>query len=684
MGARLHSRAVWIMSIYYQDDKVVLHHGDCLDVLATLPDASVDAVVCDPPYGLANTDPAHVAETITRWVNGERDYLPGGRGFMGKEWDAFVPPVAVWDECLRVLKPGGHVLAFAGSRTVDLMTLGLRLAGFDIRDSLAWLYGSGWPKSMDVSKAIDKLDATDERTRRARAFQSWLRQHLTPQDVNRLTGTDMGHHLTTHPTQPAVATAELFDLLRSELPKVPQHIEDLVSERTVESQNFAARLVTGKHSAGTHRGVSGFTVAGEGKERRDFAHTPEAREWQGWGTALKPGHEPVVCARKPFNAVPLGEEVDHLHHLIGGLLWLSLSPAKRAELTSQSSPAGPHGVLCVSALVSAALNTSPEESGETATYNSPALASTSLSIASSWSATLDALSTRTKTSTTSTASSTTIGLRTLSSLLGPLTSQTTMPECGCLLGGQTSPAPSVESPSSDEWASWLHTLSASVPETATEGIALAVASALASIADELSADQEGASSVGQTATTGVDERRSSLEPIVMARKPLTGTIASNVLEHGTGALNIDACRIAGDVPSVPQPRYGVRDGITGFGSGEGRNGEMSAAPGGRWPANVILDESQAEVLDAQSGTLTSGSRKAGTHGLMGYMGAGAAPMPEVVGDKGGASRFFYVAKAPKSERPVVERSVMRLRSDLTAEQVDRVMARLQEVGVQVD
>ena len=67
-----------------------------------------------------------------------------------------MPPVAVWDDCLRVLKPGGHVLAFAGSRTVDLMTLGLRLAGFDIRDSVAWLYGSGFPKSLDVSKAIDK------------------------------------------------------------------------------------------------------------------------------------------------------------------------------------------------------------------------------------------------------------------------------------------------------------------------------------------------------------------------------------------------------------------------------------------------------------------------------------------------------------------------------------------------
>lgn len=144
------------MSIHYQDSTVTLHAGNCLDVLAQLPDASVDAVVTDPPYGLSNTDPQHVADTIVRWVNGDREYVPGGAGFMGRPWDAFVPPVAVWDECLRVLKPGGHALVFAGSRTVDLMTLGLRLAGFEIRDSIAWMYGSGFPKSLDVSKAIDK------------------------------------------------------------------------------------------------------------------------------------------------------------------------------------------------------------------------------------------------------------------------------------------------------------------------------------------------------------------------------------------------------------------------------------------------------------------------------------------------------------------------------------------------
>jgi len=207
------------VSIYYQDDAVTLYHGDCLDVLRELPDASVHAVVTDPPYGLANTSPQQVADTIVRWVNGDRDCLPGGSGFMGKAWDAFVPPVAVWDECLRVLKPGGHVLAFAGSRTHDLMALALRLAGFEIRDSIAWLYGSGFPKSLDVSKAIDK--------------------HLG-------------------------------------------------AERPV---------------VGMAKGAGNGSVVGLGEKpsmATEYPATAPATAWAGWGTALKPAFEPIVVARKPL------------------------------------------------------------------------------------------------------------------------------------------------------------------------------------------------------------------------------------------------------------------------------------------------------------------------------------------------------------------------------------------------
>ncbi|SDY29551.1 DNA methylase [Pseudomonas sp. NFIX28] len=106
-----------------------LYHGDCLEQLRLMPDNSVDSIVTDPPYGLS---------------------------FMGKKWDHDVPAVEVWAECLRVLKPGGHLLAFASTRTQHRMAVRIEDAGFEIRDMIAWVYGSGFPKSMDVSKAIDK------------------------------------------------------------------------------------------------------------------------------------------------------------------------------------------------------------------------------------------------------------------------------------------------------------------------------------------------------------------------------------------------------------------------------------------------------------------------------------------------------------------------------------------------
>ena len=114
---------------YYQDEHVTLHHGDCIDVMRTMPDASIDAIVTDPPYGL---------------------------GFMGRKWDDLPPSLPWAQECLRVLKPGGHLLAFGGSRTWHRLAVAVEDAGFDIRDSIAWLYGQGFPKSHDVSKAIDK------------------------------------------------------------------------------------------------------------------------------------------------------------------------------------------------------------------------------------------------------------------------------------------------------------------------------------------------------------------------------------------------------------------------------------------------------------------------------------------------------------------------------------------------
>ncbi len=117
---------------------------DCRHGLAMLPDNSVDAIVCDPMYGLGK-EPDALA-MLQAWMNG-KDYVHKSKsGFMGKEWDAFVPQPSMWRECWRVLKPGGYLLAFAGTRTQHLMALGLQISGFEISDMIAWVYGSGYPK----------------------------------------------------------------------------------------------------------------------------------------------------------------------------------------------------------------------------------------------------------------------------------------------------------------------------------------------------------------------------------------------------------------------------------------------------------------------------------------------------------------------------------------------------------
>lgn len=123
---------------------------DCRHGLTMLPDNSVDAIVCDPPYGLGK-EPDALA-MLQAWMNG-KDYVHKSKsGFMGKEWDAFVPQPSMWRECWRVLKPGGYLLAFAGTRTQHLMALGLQISGFEIRDMIAWVYGSGFPKHQSALK----------------------------------------------------------------------------------------------------------------------------------------------------------------------------------------------------------------------------------------------------------------------------------------------------------------------------------------------------------------------------------------------------------------------------------------------------------------------------------------------------------------------------------------------------
>jgi site-specific DNA-methyltransferase (adenine-specific) len=271
---------------YWSGEGVTVHHGDCIQVMATMPDNSVDAIVTDPPYNLS---------------------------FMSKTWDRHDSPQAfqAWcqewaTEALRVLKPGGHALVFGGTRTFHRLTCGMEDAGFEIRDSIAWLYGSGFPKSLDVGKAIDKTDATDVRRIRNLTFSAWMRSTgITAARINELTGTNMGSHYITAAAQTQVATADMFDLLRQDLPDVPAHIEGLVSERTVESEAFKSRKVICQvvHPVGNKPGGASLNMSVVGMpESADVTApaTDAAKRWEGWGTALKPAFEPIVCARKPL------------------------------------------------------------------------------------------------------------------------------------------------------------------------------------------------------------------------------------------------------------------------------------------------------------------------------------------------------------------------------------------------
>jgi hypothetical protein len=242
-----------------------------------MPDCSVDAVVTDPPYGLS---------------------------FMGKKWDYDVPGVEVWAECLRVLKPGGHLLAFAGTRTQHRMAVRIEDAGFEIRDMIAWVYGSGFPKSLDVSKAIDKMDAAQEQQARRYRFTEWVRSTgITSKQIDEATQTNMGGHYTTAASQPAIMTREHLEACRHLLGEIPEWVEREADIRSVESKNFAEREVVGERRQRANNASRSNAPMNASIGEVEFITnpaTPEAKQWQGWGTALKPALEPITVARKPL------------------------------------------------------------------------------------------------------------------------------------------------------------------------------------------------------------------------------------------------------------------------------------------------------------------------------------------------------------------------------------------------
>ena len=286
-------------------------HGDCLEELKKLEDNSIDAVVTDPPYGLSNTKPQQVADVLKAWVTGDTVSVPAKRGgFMGKDWDSFVPPPAVWEECMRVLKPGGHMAVFAGARTQDLMGLSIRLAGFEIRDTLGWVYGSGFPKSHDIGKAIDKRGGNAHLAKEIGKAIREARESrgLTKGDCDErfCGGTTNWSWFEGRPAGIRPPSVEVFSAIANEWPEL-----GVYAEKVAEVE----REVVGKYQSGLHTGPSGVGGHGEGGAVTAPA-TSEAQRWDGWGTALKPAIEPIILARKPLDGTVANNV---LAHGVGGL-----------------------------------------------------------------------------------------------------------------------------------------------------------------------------------------------------------------------------------------------------------------------------------------------------------------------------------------------------------------------------
>lgn len=227
--------------------RVVLHGGDCREVIRSLADSSIDSVVCDPPYALVSIVKRFGKPGSVEAKGGV--YQRSTAGFMGKQWDNGEAAFAAefWAEVLRVLKPGGHVLAFSGTRTYHRLAVAVEDAGFEIRDQIGWAYGSGFPKSHNVGKGIDR--------------------HL-------------GHER----TKVRIEAAEL------------RNPPNLVGG-AVKGEDRPWRQAAIER--GFHEAVS------------DEAVSDEAVEWDGWGTALKPAWEPIVMARKPLRGTVAENVLEH-------------------------------------------------------------------------------------------------------------------------------------------------------------------------------------------------------------------------------------------------------------------------------------------------------------------------------------------------------------------------------------
>lgn len=310
------------MELYSSNESYKLYQGNMLDMLEVIEPNSIDSIITDPPYGLTSITKRFGKENSTECQYGkDGSFARLSRGFMGKEWDGsgIEYNVDTWQKCYEVLKPGGYLLAFGGSRTFHRIACSIEDAGFEIRDTIMWLYGSGFPKSMDISKQIDKrpnrnyenLNLFGKKLKEQRELKGYSKN-----DIDKMMGTNTAYAWWEGRNYLGEFKIQLPD--KENYKKLKEILElnddmDFIFEE-------AEREVIGIKKSGCFNSQEKdrHTIGSSKSLEVDITipSTDLAKQWQGWGTALKPSFEPIIVARKPFK----GSLVDNvIKNGVGGI-----------------------------------------------------------------------------------------------------------------------------------------------------------------------------------------------------------------------------------------------------------------------------------------------------------------------------------------------------------------------------
>ena len=306
-------------------------NGDCIEEMQRLIDdgVQVDSVVTDPPYHLQSiVDRFGKEGSAPAQYGTDGAFARASTGFMGKEWDGgdIAFRKETWELAMKLLKPGGHLLAFSASRNYHRMAVAIEDAGFEIRDQIMWIYGSGFPKSLNIGKQIDKRRGNND------TIRVWLKSLGSREELAKaaqVTPRQIDHFIGENTPCPQTLTYKRFILICDYFKNYPDWSDSMfpkTGKKVGEKQH--------SRSGGDDYAKIVGSKSNQKIEDINELATDKAKQWEGWGTALKPAHEPIVMARKPLSESSIVGNV--LKHGTGGIN----IDGCRVELNGEKPPSG--------------------------------------------------------------------------------------------------------------------------------------------------------------------------------------------------------------------------------------------------------------------------------------------------------------------------------------------------------